>query len=79
LACKTYAFQHDERAVIAMNTQELLGEIESRLTVEKTSDGTVLVDPVSNKRRTIPPIQCDEPVIEGYKMLLAERVLAGVE
>ena len=60
-------------------TQVLLGEIESRLIVEKTSDGIVLVDPVSNKHKALPPIQCDEPVIEGYKMVLAERVLAGVE
>jgi hypothetical protein len=37
------------------------------------------VDPVSDTREMLPAIQCDEAVLEEYKMMLAERVLAGVE
>jgi hypothetical protein len=62
-----------------VNTPEQLGRIENRLIVEKTRDGAVLVDPVSDTREMLPAIQCDEAVLEGYKMMLAERVLAGVE
>jgi hypothetical protein len=62
-----------------VNTPEQLGRIENRLIVEKTRDGAVLVDPVSDTREMLPAIQCDEAVLEEYKMMLAERALAGVE
>lgn len=67
--------EHDEGGVIAVNTPEQLGRIENRLIVETTHGGAVLVDPVSDTREMLPAIQCDEAVLEKYKMMLAEKVL----
>jgi DeoR/GlpR family transcriptional regulator of sugar metabolism len=61
-----------------VNTPEQLGRIENRLIVETTHGGAVLVDPVSDTRERLPAIQCDEAVLEEYKMMLAEKVLHNI-